>query len=307
VYSMRSLGINHLGMMLLVCSLALCGCTAQTRPPAFDADRAFTSLKKQCDFGPRPVGTPAHDRTRDFLSAELRKYTDSVELQSFKRVLAGRACELANIVARFGPADKQGILLCAHWDTRPTADQALEAADRKQPIIGANDGASGVAVLLELARMFHDNPPAVPVTIVLFDGEDYGQTLSQMFLGSAYFASHMEKSLGFKYGILLDMVGDKNLDIHREGNSQKKAGPATDKVWAAARSLGYDSYFADDVKYTISDDHIPLIGAGLPCADVIDFDYAYWHTLDDTIDKCSPKSLQIVGETIARVVYSEQL
>ena len=213
---------------------------------------------------------------------------------------------LSNIIAKFGTQNTPGMLLCAHWDTRPTADQELEASDRKKPILGANDGASGVAVLMELARMFKELPPSIPVTMVLFDGEDFGSTGKDMFLGSIHFAKTMDKSK-YKYGILLDMVGDKDLQIYREGNSQLHAASVTDKVWRAANKLGYGGIFKDELKYTIGDDHVPLIEAGLPCVDVIDFDYAYWHTLDDTVDKCSAKSLQVVGETIAEVVYSETL
>ena len=276
------------------------GCSAQVRPPAFDSANAFNVLQKQCSFGPRPLGTSAHDQTKDYLAGELRKYADAVELQSFRF----KTYPLTNIVARFGSPDTRGILLCAHWDTRPTADQELEEKDKKRPILGANDGASGVAVLLELARMFHERAPAVPVTIVLFDGEDWGPTAKDMFLGSDYFAARLTGNR-FRYGILLDMVGDKNLEIYREGNSQADAKVVVDKIWAAARKLGHDE-FKDQVKYTISDDHLPLIKAGVPTADVIDFDYAYWHTLGDTVDKCSAKSLLAVGETIAQVVYSEQ-
>lgn len=296
-----------LPVFLCALSLLLEGCFAQANAPDFDSARAFDLLRKQCDFGVRPPGTPAHEKCRDYLLAELSKYAASAELQNFEHVRSGKTYPMSNVIARFGKSGDSGILLCAHWDTRPTADQELEPADQKRPILGANDGASGVAVLLELARMFHERPPAVPVTIVLFDGEDFGPKTPDMFLGSRYFAGSLGDKPGYKYGILLDMVGDKQLEISRESNSQAAAGFVVDKIWAAARKLGHASEFKDQVKYSISDDHIPLIQAGVPCADVIDFDYAYWHTLGDTVDKCSPKSLQTVGETIAKVVYSEKL
>ena len=279
------------------------GCSAQVKPPSFDSRQAFDFLQKQCSFGPRPPGSPAHDQTRDYLAGELRKYADAVDLQSFTYTRGKESFPMANIIARFGSPDAQGILLCAHWDTRPTADQELDKEDQQKPILGANDGASGVAVLLELARMFHERAPSVPVTIVLFDGEDLGPTVKDMFAGSEYFAARLSGKR-FRYGILLDMVGDKNLEVYREGNSQDKAGAVNDKIWAAARKLGF-SQFKDEVKYTISDDHLPLIKAGVPTADVIDFDYAYWHTLRDTVDRCSAQSLKAVGETIAQVVYTE--
>ena len=288
-------------LLLSTMSFFVGGCAAQNGPPSFNSTKAFSILQKQCDFGPRPVGSSAHDKLRDYLVSELRKNTNSVKLQSFQH----KTYNLSNIIARFGGSETPGILLCAHWDTRPIADQELEAADRKRPILGANDGASGVAALLELARMFKERPPDVPVTIVLFDGEDFGPTGKDMFLGSRHFAKTMDKSK-YRYGILLDMVGDKELQIHREGNSQAHAASIADKVWKTAQKLGHGGIFSDELRYTIEDDHVPLIEAGLPCIDVIDFDYAYWHTLDDTVDKCSAKSLQVVGEIIAEVVYSER-
>ena len=292
---------------LCAASVLLEGCFARANPPAFDAPRAFGILKKQCDFGPRPPGTQAHEKCRDYLLAELRKCATSAELQSFEHVRSGKTYPMWNIIARFGKPGASGILLCAHWDTRPTADQELEPADQKKPILGANDGASGVAILIEMARMFHEKPPSVPVTIVLLDGEDLGPKEADMYLGAKYFASKLGGKTGYRYGILLDMVGDKELGIYRESNSQAAARSVVDKIWEAARRLDYESAFKDSVKYSIWDDHLPLIQAGLPTADVIDFDYAYWHTLDDTVDKCSPESLKIVGETIAEVVYSERL
>jgi len=210
------------------------------------------------------------------------------------------------VIASFGPAEGKEILLCAHWDTRPTADEELDAIKQKQPIIGANDGASGVAVLMELARIFKQQAPKVPVTIVLFDGEDLGPTGKDMYLGARYFASKLDKPQTIRYGILLDMIGDKNLQIYRERNSYESAPEIVSKVWKTAARLGYGKTFIDKPKYAISDDHLPLIARGVPCIDLIDFDYAYWHTLDDTVDKCSPDSLRIVGETVAEVVYSEQ-
>ncbi len=292
-------------LTMVAASLLLEGCFAQANSPNIDSAYAFSVLKKQCDFGPRPMGVAAHTATRDYLYSELGKYASAVELQNFSRKVGSRNYALSNIVAHFGASKSPGILLCAHWDTRPIADQELESADKKKAISGANDGASGVAVLVALAKVFHDNAPQVPVSIALFDGEDFGPTGDDMYIGSTYFAKHMNRR-AYKYGILLDMVGDSKLEIYREGNSEDSAKQVTDNIWQTAAKLGFGSTFRDSVKYTISDDHLPLIEAGLPCADVIDFDYAYWHTLKDTVDKCSPESLRIVGKTIAEVVYSER-
>jgi hypothetical protein len=271
--------------------------------PAFDEKRAFELLVKQCDFGPRPVGSEAHRKTRDWLVAEMSRYADKTIAQDFQY----RGMPLTNVIGIFRPEQKRQILLCAHWDTRPTADQEIDPARQKKPILGANDGASGVAVLLELARIFHQQKPDAGVAIVLLDGEDYGnfETNEGVFLGSRYFARN-QGDLRPTFGILLDMVGDKNLDIYRERLSDTFAGDINRKVFGVAADLGYAKYLVDALKFDIQDDHIPLNRAGIPTIDLIDFDYAPWHTLDDTVDKCSPESLKIVGETVAEVVYRER-
>lgn len=291
--------------LLAVISGAIVYSSAVSGRPAFDGDKAFTILLKQCEFGPRPVGTIAHTATKTYLADELRKYADSVELQEFTSFIDGTSMPLTNIIARFGKTGTGSILLCAHWDTRPIADRDRDPSKRKTPIIGANDGASGVAVLLELARIFKQSPPDVPVTIVLFDGEDYGPTGDDMYLGSRYFASSLNKGTRFRFGILLDMIGDKNLGIYREANSQTAAKKVNDLIWRTAKDLGYARYFIDRTKFRITDDHVPLIEAGIPTVDIIDFDYMPWHTVSDTPDKCSSESLKIVGDVISAVVYSQ--
>ena len=283
---------------LLAGALGVCGCSNTLK---FDSQRAFAHLKKQCAFGPRPLGSKAHDETKSYLLSELRKYADSVEIQEFEH----KGYKLSNIIAQFGRTSEPSILLCAHWDTRPTADQELDPTMRLKPIMGANDGASGVAVLLELARLFGGRRPPVPVTIALFDGEDFGPTSKDMFLGSRYFAKSVDKSK-LRYGILLDMVGDKDLQLPKEQYSQTRAPKVVEKVWAAAKSLGYGHIFTEETGFVVVDDHLPLLDKGVPCIDVIDFNYAYWHTLEDTEDKCSARSLGAVGETIAFVIYSER-
>ena len=274
------------------------------RRPKFDEKRAFDLLVKQCDFGPRPVGSAAHEKTAQFLQDELKKYADKTVAQTFTY----GEMPLVNVIGVFNPEARRKVMLCAHWDTRPRADQEIALSRRSRPILGANDGASGVAVLLELARLFKEQKPDVGVIIVLFDGEDYGDFDKDegVFLGSRHFARNIGDYKA-DYGILLDMVGDKNLNIHREQNSEQFAKPVNDTVFRIARELGYARQFADSVKYTITDDHIPLNQTGrIPTIDLIDFDYAPWHTLDDTPDKCSPDALKAVGETIAEVVFREK-
>lgn len=300
----RNRNLSLVGILALL--LTLTGCAAGTSRPKFDAEKSFAELKKQCDFGPRPPGSEAHRKLKDYLVEQMKACSNRVAVQSFDHRRGKQTFEMRNVIASFGPTQGKEILLCAHWDTRPTADQELDPADQKKPIIGANDGASGVAVLLELARIFKIQAPKVPVTLVFFDGEDLGPTGKDMFIGARYFASKLDKPQTVRYGILLDMIGDKDLQIYRERNSNGSAPEIVDKVWSTAARLGYEKQFIDKPKYDISDDHQALIERGIPCIDVIDFDYAYWHTLDDTVDKCSPKSLGIVGETVAEVVYSEE-
>jgi Zn-dependent M28 family amino/carboxypeptidase len=297
---MRFRFVCVLVMMLAVCRAGVAAV------PAFDSAEAFGYLKAQCDFGPRPPGVPAHIDTLNYLARELKKCTDTVNLQSFRYNRDGGKWPMTNIIGVFGDTSKPGLLLCAHWDTRPTADQELDPARKKLPIIGADDGASGVAVLLELAQMFHKSPPAVPVMVVFFDGEDFGPGVEDMFLGARYFATKLVNKSLLKYGILLDMIGNKNVRIRREGYSQAQAKSVVDRVWNAGIALGYSKYFVNEVKEDIQDDHVPLLKAGVPCIDVIDLDYPYWHTLGDTPDKCDPQSLKVVGDTIARVVYAEK-
>ena len=300
-------------MLSLLALAATPGCSpAAGKSPAFDQNHAFELLKKQVGFGPRYPGAPGHDLMVKFLSDELKPYADTIDVQKFTRNIRGKHLTLHNVAACFNASAKKWVLLAAHWDSRPTADEEILASKRKMPIPGANDGASGVAVLLELARVFAKQRPDIGVYVIFLDGEDYGPGENDMYLGAKYFAANMSalakangRPIKFDYGILLDMIGDKNLDIYYEQQSLAAAPEVAKKVWKAAADLGYDDVFIPKVKYAISDDHIPLIRAGVKCIDVIDFDYGPWHTLDDTADKCSPASLKIVGETIARVIYQE--
>ena len=272
----------------------------------FDANRAFGYLQTQCDFGPRPPGSAAHKQTRDYLISELRKFAIEVIAQDFIYQGADGPLSLTNIIAIFGStevAQSKKVLLAAHWDTRPFADRDPDPEKRHLPILGANDGASGVAILLELARAFHAKPPDTQVIMVLFDGEDYGKTTDEMFLGSHYFARNMDDEWRPDYGVLIDMVGDKNLDIYIERFSRAAAPDVVKKVWGLARRLRLDGIY-DKVGQGILDDHVPLIEAGIKCIDIIDFNYPYWHSLEDTPDKCSPESLKTVGRLLLELVYS---
>jgi glutaminyl-peptide cyclotransferase len=291
--------------MLFVLSSVLHALPAQ---PVFDADRAFKYLQKQCEFGPRPPGSAAHKRTLDYLLSELRKSAREVVSQNFIYQSADGPLDLTNIIAIFGPrtglgsAPTEKVLLAAHWDTRPFADRDPDPEKRHLPILGANDGASGVAVLLELSRTFHSKPPDIQVIMVLFDGEDYGKTIDEMLLGSQYFVRNMDDGWRPEYGVLIDMVGDKDLDIYIEPNSAAAAPDIVKKVWELADELRLEGIYSEPGP-AVLDDHIPLIEAGIKCIDIIDFNYPYWHSVEDTPDKCSPKSLETVGRLLLELIY----
>ncbi|HLF14410.1 MAG TPA: M28 family peptidase, partial [Bacteroidota bacterium] len=201
------------------------------------------------------------------------------------------------------------ILLLAHWDSRPWADEEADSSLHSRPVPGANDGASGVAVLLEVARHLKSTPPAVGVDILFTDGEDYGKHNDPggFLHGARYFATHLPPGYRPAFGILLDMIGDARLEIPRERHSLDFAPDIVDLVWSTANRLGF-SQFVDATQGRITDDHLPLNAAGIPTIDLIDFDYPdqtnrYWHTLQDSTDKCSPESLEAVGTVLLTVVY----
>ncbi len=277
----------------------------------FDADRSFSYLKEQVSFGTREPGSKGHQVCLDFLNTELRQLADSVRLQSFEfqDMRNQKHFMLTNVIASFNLQAQKRIFFAAHWDTRPRADYDIKK-NRNKPIPGANDGASGVAVLLEMARQLKEAAPGIGVDLIFFDGEDYGEEghLEDYFLGSRYFAEHAS---GYhpEYGVLLDMIGDANLNIPKEGFSNQYLPQIVEKVWNTARDLGYTE-FEDHVGLQISDDHLVLIEHGIPCIDVIDFEYPdrshrYWHTLKDTPDKCSRQSLEVVGRVMMELIYSE--
>ena len=272
---------------------------------AFNGVRAFADLTAQCDLGPRQPGSEAHAKCKAYIFKQLTPNVDKVDTQTFTYHDSARhvTLHLTNIIGVINPNAKKKVLLYTHWDTRPTADQDLDHKDR--PIVGADDGASGTAVLLELARVFHAQKPNVGVVLLFVDGEDWGPGEDKMYLGSIYFAKH-PSIYKPEYAILLDMIGQKDLHIHREQESQDVHPEINDKVWAAAAALGYGAQFPDSLQGEIIDDQIPFNEAGIPAVDLIDFDYADWHTLGDTADKCSPQSLKAVGDVMAKVVGDEK-
>jgi len=264
-------------------------------------------LMDQCELGPRNPGSEGHERCKKYLLDKLNRYSKLVKVQEFvyRDVTENKQLELTNIIASFYPERKQRMLLCAHWDTRPFADRDPDTTLQAEPILGANDGASGVAILLEIARIISRSEPKWGVDIILFDGEDGGREddLEGFCLGSKYFAKN-KGNYQPEFGILLDMVGDKDLTLYKEGYSSRYAKKFVDLVWSRAKSLGLFC-FKDSVKHFMYDDHIPLLSAGIPVIDLIDFDYPFWHTTSDTPDKCSPESLQKIGDLILEILYRE--
>lgn len=282
--------------------------------PEFNEQRAWEYLIAQTDLGPRNPGSDGHYLARDYYLEVFRGFSDSVRQQRFRHKFpyTGSEYRFTNIIAEFGPGTGTRIILGAHWDTRPWADRDPEYSRRDEPILGANDGASGVAVLLEYARIFSVNPPTVGVTIVLFDAEDMGKSnyLDQYAVGSRYYAKQLENPGDFRYAVILDMIGDANLRIPMEANSYRIAPELTGRLWKIADSLGHEE-FRDEIGSPIHDDHLMLYRyAGIPAVDIIDFQYPdrshrYWHTHEDTPDKCSPHSLKVVGEVVLHLVYNE--
>ncbi|MBA4157184.1 MAG: M28 family peptidase [Gemmatimonadetes bacterium] len=272
--------------------------------PSFRAAEAFAHLERQVAFGPRVPGTAGHGAQLEWMRQFLDERADTVIEQPFThRTAAGDVLRMTNVFARFRPEATRRILLLAHWDTRPAADQDPDPANRRLPVPGANDGASGVAVLLELADMFARQLPPIGVDILLTDGEDYGPDTEDMFLGARYFAANLPGGYRPLYGVLLDMVANRNPRFPIEGYSNRYAPDVARRVWEVARQLGYADVFPAQVGPTVQDDHVPLNQAGIRTINIIDMEYPYWHTVRDVPENTSPETLRIVGEVVAELVY----
>jgi len=269
-----------LGLILTSCAPA-----APTPPPSFDGQLAYAHVLAQDALGPRTPGSAAHAQFIGYAQKEFEKQGWDVSLQYTERM--GHA--ITNILAT--RQERPPVLLMAHYDSRFYADSDPDPANHSLPVPGANDGASGVAILLELARVL---PPDAPVGLLLVDAEDQGNIEGwDWILGSRAFAEALDYAP--EAVILLDMIGDADLNIYKEYNSDPQL---TEEIWAAAKRLGYEQFFIPEYKYSMLDDHIPFVEKGIRAVDLIDFDYPYWHTIEDTPDKVSPQSLQIVGEVV---------
>jgi len=288
------------------------GC--QSNVPRFDEDHAFSYLVAQCDFGPRNPGSDGYYACLDYLITELDQSANEIILQdfSYQERRYNKQYNLQNIIARFNPDAEFQTIISAHWDTRPWADQEDLRQDRNQPIIGANDGASGVAILLELAKIMGENPPPIGVNLVFFDGEDLGvpgenETYCQ---GSRFFATNLPIPRPDE-AINLDMVGDKQLVLPIERYSLEYHPKLVRHLWDRAKDMGLDA-FIGRVDYAIYDDHIPLNEiAGIPSIDIIDFKYPnsyanFWHTMNDIPENCSEESLGQVGALMVDYIYNRE-
>jgi glutaminyl-peptide cyclotransferase len=330
------------GLFLVVSLIIFAGCRSNEKAettteeqavvsvpaPAFSSDSAFHFLEKQLAFGPRVPSTPAHVKTAAWLIQKFKSYGFEVTEQDFKPVnYEGKTLNAKNIIASINPAAAKRVLLAAHWDTRPIADKDDER--QSQPIPGANDGASGVAVLLEIARVIHDSPkkPEIGIDIILFDAEDWGEAMDYKkdsglqyggyLLGSDYWSKNLHKpNYSAFYGILLDMVGAKNATFRYDETSMQAAPSIVKNVWNTGSQLGFSQYFLNESGGSIYDDHVPVIAnAKIPMIDIIDLKTSFGssgadffkahHTHDDDISAIDKNTLKAVGQTVLQVLYNE--
>lgn len=310
--------------LLLFCATALfCACgtgnsrshdsgvspesqAAAVRPAAFDADSAYAYVKRQVDFGPRVPNTAAHAATGEWLASELRRHGADVRLQQATlTAFDGTPLKAVNIVGSFNPKSPRRVLLTAHWDSRPWADQDPDEKNRRLPVPGANDGASGVGVLLEIARQLGLEAPGIGVDILFVDAEDWGDEGrdDSWALGARYFVENWPEGLPRpQAGVLLDMVGGRDARFRREQFSSYYAPELCNQFWGVASDLGYGDIFSNETGGAITDDHLQFIRAGIPVIDVIEFHPGTgfnpnWHTLSDDMDGIDAATLGAVGTT----------
>ena len=300
--------------------------TAQTDQsnPFFNADSAYNYIEKQVSFGPRVPNSAGHRACGNYLANQLKLFGAKViEQEMSVTAYNGTVLQTKNVIGSYNPIAKKRVLLFAHWDTRPYADKDADEANHNRPIDGADDGGSGVGVLLELARQFGEKAPNVGVDIIFFDAEDYGipdfytgvQVKDTWCLGTQYWTKNPHQpGYSASYGILLDMVGSKNAAFFKEQGSMRFAPNIVDKVWSKARSLGYGKYFINALGGEFIDDHLYINeGCNIPCIDIINNDPDsktglgyYWHTMDDTMKNIDKETLKAVGQTVLEVIYNEK-
>lgn len=288
--------------------------------PAFNADSAYAFIQKQVDFGPRIPGTKAHADCAQWLEQKLKSYLPEVITQKgTATTFDQKKYEVKNIIGSFNPQIGKRVLLCAHWDTRPFADRD-EGGNLNKKLDGANDGASGVGVLLEIARQLSIAKPDIGVDIIFFDLEDYGRPEESTFpemqdswcLGAQYWARNLHKPDYYaEYGILLDMVGAKGAVFPKEGTSMYYAPAVVERVWKRASELGYGNYFINQQSNPITDDHLYVNQiANIPCINIIHYDpeksdfFAHHHRVSDNMEQIDAKVLGVVGHTVLEVLFN---
>ena len=283
--------------------------------PEFSADSAYAFCQRQCDFGPRTMNSEAHEQCGQWIAAKFASYgLDVTEQRATLRGFDGTPLLSNNIIASYHPERQERILICAHWDSRPWADNDPDEANWTKPVMAANDGASGVAVMLEIARLLEG---AIGVDFICFDAEDWGSdnVSDSWALGAQHWAAHPHRE-GYtaRYGILLDMVGGQGARFFREGYSNYYAPKIVEKVWRTAADLGYGSVFPMKDGGTITDDHGPVnTVAGIPCIDIIPYypdcrESSFgptWHTVSDDMQHIDPNTLKAVGQTLTQILFTE--
>lgn len=295
---------------LVVCFFIL-SCNAkinQIKVPVFNGQRAYDYINMQVSFGPRVPGSENTANCREYFLDFFDSLGIVADTMQFihNSKLSGKPVTMINIIASIDPDNKnlsKRYLLAAHYDSRPRADYDLDPDKKDSWIDGANDGASGVAVLMELANLFVSQKPQVGIDLLLLDGEDFGRSgdLDEYFLGAKDFIKRDIKGK-YEFALVIDMVGDSDLKIYREEHSNKYSPEVTDLVWKTAAALG-ETAFVDSVKHAIHDDHLSFMTIKLQSAVIIDFDYRYWHTTLDKADKCSAASLESVGQVVTELMY----
>jgi len=307
---MRPLIRFYSSLLVLAGCLSANSCSFRkppVKPSRFDQNKAYSRLVELCSLGPRNNGSEGKTRAEHWIQQSLQNAGVEVTLHDFEYTGEGsQVIKFRNIVGRLNPKEPRRVLLGTHYDTRSKADRDPDESRRGQPIIGANDGASGVAVLLELAALWKDRPPAVGVDFIFFDGEDFGSKddLSDYFLGSkAYVRDYPDYRP--EWGVVLDMVGDGDLRITKERFSLAQAPAVVERLWNAARRVGADG-LVEQVGGRVYDDHSAFLDHGLLVVLLIDFHYQWFHTTGDTPDKCSPDSLGQVGRTVMEAVEAER-
>ena len=295
--------------------------TVKTETPVFNADSAYAYVARQVAFGPRVPNTQAHRDCADYLASELERHGTKIFVQeAVLTAYNGEKLNARNIIGSFDPEKTHRVLLFAHWDSRPYADQDANPANHRKPIDGADDGGSGVGVLLEIARQIGNKRPDIGVDIIFFDAEDYGSPAfdngyypDSWCLGSQFWVKnpHVPKYKA-EYGILLDMVGAKDATFFKEFSSVRYASRYVEKVWEAARHLGYGKYFINKNGGGVTDDHIPVNEVlHIPSLDIVNYTLennngfgVHWHTLNDTMDNISRETLKAVGQTVLEVIFN---